>query len=95
MTEYDLKLLAKIDAIEALVVFLMSNAYESKGLSNPEARELHAAFLKNVRTMGYPKIDPAISDHYSAEVEAALDRLLKAVSLPHGDEKMPPSSHRE
>lgn len=95
MEEHELKVLAKIEALELLATFALASIYELKGISTKQVAEIHEAFLKHAQGVTAPYLDPVLSDHYCAECADALDRLLKvACSLRAiGDE--PPSTSEE
>jgi hypothetical protein len=80
MTPDDLKDWIRVYAAEILTV----NLYATSLLRTDDplglASELRQQMVQGARIRGFPGLDPAMSDLASAELEGALDRLMRMVS---------------
>jgi len=94
-TETELKILAKIEALELLTTFTLASIYDLKGLSLKQVNELHEGLLEHAKNASASFLDPVESDHYCAECADALDRLLKVASDLRGAWRAPTSSDEE
>ena len=77
MEEDAIKLEVRLFALESLFSFSLA----TMNLGNPTAErdlaEIRDTFLDRSRVQTFPALGPAYSDLVAAELEAAVDRLLK------------------
>jgi hypothetical protein len=75
MTEDEIKSEMRLWALECIVCQHWATALIA--LPQSMADEVHKQLLDGAKKNAFPKIDPALSDHYAAEFESALQRLVK------------------
>jgi hypothetical protein len=75
-------ILARLEALEALVVIAMSGSYITAGLELDQVRASNAALLEKYRIRTIDGAPAVLGDHYADEVrrhlQASLDRLVRA-----------------
>jgi hypothetical protein len=79
-TEEEIKLEARLMAIEHMLTKLYASHYLAKGYSLDLIRSMHKLQLGRAREETFPNANPALSDHVSGEFEIQLERLHNAVS---------------
>jgi hypothetical protein len=80
MTEAELQLQARLNAIEYLIGVALSFAHVNAKHNVEQVRELHKIILENLRTQSlYVGHDPVMSDIASDEVVRNVERILKGV----------------
>lgn len=82
MTQDELKNWMRIYAVEILTVNHFAVSCLANAPSDPQglAARVGRQMIDGVRTLGFPGLDPAMSDLASAELEDAVDRLMEMVS---------------
>ena len=78
-TEREIKLLAEVTAHRFLLIELAKRLYLATGITPEAARELHVQLLLMSEQVGISGIDPAMSDHFSAEIQSALASILRDI----------------
>jgi hypothetical protein len=77
MDEERIKLEARLYALERSVCILLAAIYRLTGAEGPALLEhSRQQTTEGARALTFPEFDPAMSDLFAAEVEAATDRLL-------------------
>lgn len=79
MTEDEIKLAAEIAALQFLMVEVMKRLYLATGIGPEGAKQIREGMLKLMRSTGVPGINPALSDHFSSEVQSAVESILRSV----------------
>ncbi|EHK75210.1 hypothetical protein SM0020_24920 [Sinorhizobium meliloti CCNWSX0020] len=75
MTEDEIRLEARLTAIEYMIGHTLSRFYFVSGISD---EQLDAAEVKGRRALAattFPGVDPAIADHFSAEIQENVERI--------------------
>ena len=82
MTNEELKEWVRIYAVEILTVNHFAISCLANAPKDPLAlvAALRQQMIGGVRNLGFPGVDPAMSDLASAELEDALNRLMEMVS---------------
>jgi hypothetical protein len=75
MKEEDIRKEARLMAIEGMVS--MVYAFVTKTAGDPFADQMDQKYLDSADRATIPRLDPAMSDHFCAEVRDALEHLLK------------------
>lgn len=75
MTEAEIKAEMRLWALECIVCQHWATALIA--LPPGMAVEIHKQLIDGAKKNVFPGIDPAMSDHYAAEFEAAIQRLVK------------------
>jgi hypothetical protein len=79
MTEEEIKLQARLSAIEYSISLSLALTYENAKISAEQVRLLHEWILERLRVQPlYHGSDPAISDAVSDEIALNVERILKA-----------------
>lgn len=76
MNEDDLKLEARLTAIEYLLSDLWAKWYAANGATNERVAKAHKDCLERLHLEGFPGMDPALGDAFSAELEDAVAAIL-------------------
>jgi hypothetical protein len=81
MIEDELKLQMRLYAVEILSVNLLAISLLQTGTPLELLAEIRQQMIDGAKTHVFPGLDdPAISDLFSAELEAAVDRLMEMAS---------------
>ena len=82
MTEDEIKNWMRIYAVEILAVNSFAVFCLKEAPDDPLAlsAKAHQRMIDTVRRRGFPGVDPAMSDHASAELEDAVNRLMEMAS---------------
>jgi hypothetical protein len=76
MDQKEIKLIARLGAIEYMIGQLSRMVYLSVGATPEIVEKSHEKLREYLRTMPMPPTDPAISDLVAAEIQEAHERLL-------------------
>lgn len=76
MDDAAIKLETRIWALECLFSLQMAGAHAGAIDPAKSFAEMRDALVAKARAQAFPKLDPAMSDHLSAEFETAIARLL-------------------
>ena len=76
MTKDEVEAEARLAALEGLATTLYNMVLTVAGLSDDQIASLDKTLLDNAARAAISRFDPAMSDHVSAEVHRALERLL-------------------
>jgi len=87
MKEHELKLVAEVMALRILLIEMMKRTYQATGVSKEEAAQIRQRLVALVRKTSLQGRDPTMSDHVTAEVEEALELILRLVE---GSLELPP-----
>lgn len=87
MEEHQIKLVAEVMAIRILLIETMARLDREAGVSAEEAAQRRAKTVALVRKTSVRGVGSAMSDHVTAEVEEALEAILRLVE---GSLKLPP-----
>ena len=74
------RLNARITALEAMLVAVISAAVQSEAARREQARQLDL-WLKSLEEMRFPEISPEYSDLFSAEFQEAAASLVSFIKL--------------
>jgi hypothetical protein len=74
--EYSIKEEARIYAIEYMVMLLSAKIHLIHGHSLAKVREIHLGQRQMLNRETFQLDDPAESDHFAAEVQTAVEKLL-------------------
>jgi hypothetical protein len=75
--EDEIKTEWRLYAIEFVVSTLLATPYVMQGAAGlAQFDGLHRTLIEKARNKTFPGAPPAISDHFSGELESAIDRLL-------------------
>jgi hypothetical protein len=77
MNEEVIKAEVRLYALESLVCQLYVMIYALTGKPKEALQNRRRTLIGKTRLKGFAGLDPAMSDFASAELEAAVDRLLK------------------
>jgi hypothetical protein len=77
----NVKLHARISALEYFTAEAFRMIYEMLGVSLEQIEASHQRLKEHLRTMKIPGADPAISDMAASEIEEAHTRLLGMIML--------------
>ena len=79
MTEDEIKNWMRTYAVEVLTVNLLVSTCLAVAPDDPKAvvERIRRQMIDGARSIGFPGVDPAMSDLASAELEDALDRLME------------------
>jgi hypothetical protein len=75
MTEAEIKAEMRLWALECIVCQHWATWLISLPKGVPD--EIHKQLIDGAKKNVFPGVDPALSDHYAAELEAAIQRLVK------------------
>lgn len=78
MTKSEIEIAARLEALETLAVATWNLAVINSRLSDSDIAEVEAGLVRNAGQRTIETLDPAMSDHVSAECETALRRLVKS-----------------
>jgi hypothetical protein len=78
VTEEQIRLEMRVRALEGLVASMLAAQCSVPGADDPSKAfsAMSANVIANAKVLTFPGLDPAMSDLHSAELEAALTRLL-------------------
>lgn len=79
MNEAQIKLEARLIAIEYVIGKLAQLVYVKAGLSAEHVAILHGTIREGLKNETIPGVDAAQSDLFSAEIEDAVGRLLNEI----------------
>jgi hypothetical protein len=79
MTKEEIEIQARFMALENLVLVLFASEYISSGWTIERIKAQHKQMIQQARQETFPKAGPALSDHFAAEYEQHITRLLRAV----------------
>ncbi|HUI21278.1 MAG TPA: hypothetical protein VLZ74_09570 [Methylocella sp.] len=77
MNEDAIKAEVRLYALESLVCQLYAMIYALTGKPREALQNRRETLIGKARLKGFSGLDPAMSDFASAELESAIDRLLK------------------
>jgi hypothetical protein len=82
MTEAQIKAEMRLRALEGLVTTLLAAYCLEKAPSDPVGAfgRMRETVAQTANEWVFAELDPAMSDHYAAELKTALDRLLDIAS---------------
>jgi hypothetical protein len=83
MDEKEIKLEARLTAIEHLLTNLYRITYQLAGFSSETIEAAHEQALKGLQVETFQGLDPALSDLWAAEIHDAISRLLSEISSMH------------
>lgn len=75
MTEAEIKAEMRLWALECIVCQLYAIILNTLPAGFADAT--HKQLLDGAKRNAFPGVDPVLSDHYAAELEAAVERLVK------------------
>ena len=87
--EQEIRLSARLAAIEHLLARLFAIHYLSTGRTIDQVKATHKRLIEQARIETLPSAEPVQSDHVAAEYETELDRLLRAVEYLVGTARDP------
>ena len=79
MNEKEIKLAARLSAIEYMLAELFTKFYLAHGIAIEDVQKEHKAILESIRATKAPTDDPAISDLVHAEYEEAHEHLQSMI----------------
>lgn len=79
MTKEEIELSARLMAIENLLLVMLSSEYISSGWPIERVEAQHKQMIEQARSETFPSVGPALSDHFAAEYEQHISRLLQGV----------------
>ena len=79
MDESKLKVLADFAALKYTLELIGKIACVAAGVNGDLVTQMRANVREQLASETFPGIDPALSDHFSAEVEARVDSILSGI----------------
>lgn len=77
MTEEEIKLEARLSAMEYMIGHTLSRFYKQMNLSKEALDLIEANGAEQVKQFTIPGIDPAMSDHFSDEMAQQVMHLMR------------------
>ena len=78
--EQQLKLSARLAAIEYMIGHLFRMQYQQIGATREQIERAHNELRQHLQTMPMPSDDPAINDLVAAEMQDAFEALLARIA---------------
>jgi hypothetical protein len=75
MTENELRLEARLAAIEYMIGHSLSRFYFTAGVTDDQLDAAEARGRETLAATSFPGVDPALADHFSAEIQENIERL--------------------
>lgn len=79
MEQHQITAAVRITAIETLLIHVAKVAFLTNGVSAEALDHLRQDAQKKLAAGGLPGMDPALSDHLSAEFASELDRMIAEI----------------
>ena len=79
MAEHDMRISARLAVLEYMVAHLLTEHYKSLGYMVDQVRAFNDGLRLQLREGAFGGPDPAMSDAWSAELEAAATQILDGV----------------
>lgn len=76
MNESELKLEARLTAIEYILSDLFVKWYMLNNATNAQIKQAHEQAVHRLKLETFPGIDPSMSDAFAAELEEAVSEIL-------------------
>jgi hypothetical protein len=77
MTEREIKLEARLFAVEFLAAHVLSTVHVAFGTTDEQLDEMYASADEKLSSTSIPNMDPATADMFSAELQEAVQRLMR------------------
>ena len=74
-----MNILARLEAIETIMIGDVSGAAYNAGLTATTLEPLHARLVQRFAERTFPGEDPAMADHYADEVKVHIERITQLV----------------